>query len=227
MAAVALTGASARGLDVDLRWPVFGVVGFGALGVYAFDRWGDRDKPGRVHLSSLWPRLLPSLAVGGVVISVVLAIGLPWRAWGLLAAIAALSLVHRWLQGLPWVKPLYVAVAWLGVVVGVPWALGSVDSRSSLLELIPLGLALLANVLACDAADREAEASVIGSLRVWWIARGLAALGVVCALWFALRFVVVPLCMLLALLEYRPSPRYVAWWVDGALLVGGVLAWVA
>lgn len=207
LCATSLLGAAARSMGVNVDARLIAVTALGTLGVYGFDRWMVRrsGRPG-------W--LLPALG------AVVAGSGLPIAAIAILAGVCLLAMVHHWLREVPWFKPVYIAVAWLGVVVGLPWVLdgeGPVPGAA-----LPIALAIVANVLACDAADREAEAAQIGPVRVWWIARAIAATGV--AAGWPEPAVAVPAAMLVALMRWPVSREWTAWVLDGALLFGGVLA---
>lgn len=194
-------------MGVHAGWDLLAVTALGTLGVYGFDRWMVRrtGKP-------WW--VLPVLAAAGIGMT------LPGAAIRILAGVCALALVHHWLREVPWFKPVYIALAWLGVVVGLPWVIrgdGPIPAAA-----LPIALAIVANVLACDAVDREAEAAQIGPRRVWQIARLVAGVGVVVG-WPA-PAAAVPAAMLLAMVRW-PVTR---WWaergLDGALLVGGIVA---
>ena len=209
--AVALLLAASRSMGGDPSWPLVAVTGLGTVAIYGFDRWAiDRAGP------PFW--ILPLLPAA------VLGLRLPVAAIPILVGVCGLALVHARLRELPWTKPLYITVAWIGVVIGVPWVLrggGSVP-----LALAPLTLAIVANVLACDAVDREAEAAQIDPHRVWWLARILALTGVVVALMSpgAEAIAAVPAMLVLALIPWPVSRRWVERGLDGALMAGALLA---
>jgi 4-hydroxybenzoate polyprenyltransferase len=227
--ALALVHAVARTLGAELELRVSVVVGAGTWAVYAFDRLVDDriDRPARaafVRRNRPWMRAGAALAAG---IAVVAGIALPPRAIALLAAVVLLALLHARLRHLPWIKPLYIALAWLAVVVGLPAVLAAAPAARVLADLAPIGLAILANVIGCDVTDGEAEARAIGPVRAWWVARGVALAGVVAAAVGPERGLVwVPLVTLVAL---APGPRPAGYThvLDAALGVGGVLAWFA
>jgi len=105
-------------------------------------------------------------------------------------------------------------------VVGLPWVMrgdASIPAAAS-----PIALAIVANVLACDAVDREAEAVQIGPWRVWWIARVVAGLGVIVG--WPHPPAAVPAAMLLAMVRWPVTRRWAEWVLDGALLAGGLVA---
>ncbi len=235
--AAVLLGAASHALGGDPPPGTLALVFLGSLGVYLLDRLRDlqRDRvahPARsAHLAAHrpWVSAVALVCVGGA----------GWFTWqepravqALLAGVFLLASVHHWIKGVAWFKPLYIALSWWAVTVGVPLAhhLGRVADPlrgEEWATVLPLGLAIGANVLACDAADREAEALRYGPRRVWWIARGMAGSGA--TIGFALGgasalLAPIPLCVALSLALYRPTPRWTSTVVDGALLVGGVIS---
>lgn len=227
--ALTLVHAVARTLDAELDLRVSVVVGVGTWAVYAFDRLVDDriDRPARedfVRRNRPWMRAGAVLAAG---VAVSAGIALPLRAIGLLAAVVLLALLHARLRHLPWIKPLYIALAWLAVVVGLPAVLVAAPLERVLADLAPIGLAILANVIGCDVTDGEAEARAIGPARAWWVARGLALAGVAAAALGPERGLVwVPLTTLVAL---APGPRPAGYThvLDIALGGGALLTWIA
>jgi hypothetical protein len=209
--AVALLLAASRSMGGDPSWSLIAVTGLGTVAVYGFDRWAvDRSGP------PFW--LLPLLP------AVILGLRLPAAAVAILICVCGLALVHARLRDLPWTKPLYITVAWIGVVIGVPWVLRGSGPVPGALG--PLALAIVANVLACDAVDREAEAAQIDPRQIWWLARFLALTGVVVALMSPGAEVIaaVPGMLVLALIPWPVSRRWAERGLDGALLAGALLA---
>jgi hypothetical protein len=227
--ALTLVHAVARTLGAELDLRVSVVVGAGTWAVYAFDRLVDDriDRPARadfVRRNRRWMRAGAVVAAG---VAVVAGLKLPPRAIGLLAAVVLLALLHARLRHLPWIKPLYIALAWLAVVVGLPAVLVAAPLERVLADLAPIGLAILANVIGCDVTDGEAEARAIGPDRAWWVARALALGGIAAAFVGPQRSLVwVPLTMLVAL---APGPRPAAYThvLDAALGIGALLAWIS
>lgn len=207
--AVTLLAASARSMGLAAEPELLALAGFGTLGVYGFERWAVAR-----YARPWW--ILPT--------AVALAFGLlqPLRVMVLLGAVCGLALVHARLREVPWVKPAYIAVAWLGVVVGLPWVIRGAGPVPHALG--PVGLAVAANVLACDAIDREAEAVRMEPRRVWWIARGVALAGVIAG--WPDPLVAVPAAVLVALVRWPADRRYAERVLDGAVLGGAVLALV-
>ena len=204
LCASSLLVAAARSMGVPAGWDLIAVTALGTMGVYGFDRWIVRraGKP-------WW--ILAVVAAAGIGLT------LPVAAIRILGGVCVLALVHHWLREVPWFKPVYISLAWLGVVVGLPWVIrgdGPIPGAA-----LPIALAIVANALACDAVDREAEAAQIGPRRVWWIARVVAGLGVVAG--WPHPAAAVPAAMLLAMVRWPVTRRRAEWVLDGALLVGG------
>lgn len=231
--AVVLTGAAARALGLRLAVSLLAMVALGSFAVYSLDRLADRvrdgaTKPRRVRFVGRHTRFLFTTALVAAAIAGLLALLAGPEVSFLMMLVAVLAAMHLPLKHIPGVKPAYIAVAWLLVVVGLPVVVARIPLDRALGELGPLGLALLANVLACDAADREAEARWLGPRATWNLARGVAAAGLVLGVLDrdALRpLSFVPLATLLALLTRRANPEYTGVFVDGALLAGGLAAW--
>lgn len=207
LCALSLLLASSRSMGVAAEPDLLAVTSLGTLAVYGFDRWIVRrdGKPWWVVFA---------------IVAVVFGLRLPVSAIRILAGVCTLAVVHHWLREVPWFKPVYIALAWIGVVVGLPWVLRGAGSAPE--AALPLALAIVANVLACDAVDREAEAAQIGPRPVWWIARAVAALGVVAG--WPSPTVAVPAAMLLALVRRPVTRGWAGWVLDGALLLGGGIA---
>lgn len=230
--AAGLPLAVARALGVDLRPSVLGLAVTGSLGVYLLDRLHDRHADRIVHARRARRFHRHRRAIGGAaaaLVSVAVLLGLrqPPAVIALLAAVVVLAAAHRALKDRAWVKPIYVAGSWLAVTVGISLLEAGrstpAAARASVLGVV--GLSLVANVLACDAGDREAEARRGGPRSIWWLARisalvalalSLATDGAAHTLW------PVPAAVLVSLLPYRPDPDWTASAVDAALAVGAL-----
>ena len=209
---------------------------FGTLVVYGIDRLRDVERdaatsPARSDFVSRHRGALFGLVVAGVAGSALAAWRLPAGAWWLCAAVAAAGLLHRRLKDRTRHAAVYVSVAWLAVVAGLPAVLAQTSGlRVGRLLAIALGvgLAIAANALASEWRERRYEARAAVTLRV---SRRLAAAG-------ALAPLLVPGlaglawvggCVLLSVALFRPDERYGLVVLDGALLVGALCAglWLA
>lgn len=228
--AVALAHASAAALGGTLGSRVTLTVAAGTLAVYAFDRRIDDriERPHRQRFAADHGRGLLVLSIAAALVAATAGLTLPTAAIALLAGVVALALVHARLRRIPGLKPAYIALAWLTVVVALPAVLLEASLARAMADAAPIGLAILANVLACDAADREAEALVLGVGPTWWLARALACAGLFAA-WFgdgaARPLVLVPGAVALALIPLRARPEYTTV-LDAALGVGALGAWL-
>jgi hypothetical protein len=232
--AAALTAAVAGALHVSLPAVLYALIAMGSFTVYNFDRLKGlpadaltKPRRGRFVRSHRHLLLLAGLVCfAGTATLGVLA---GWRIAFLLLFVFLLSLVHHKAKRLPMVKPLYIALAWLCVVGGIPTLWGGLPLLGVMRDFAPVGLAVFANVLACDAADREAEAKWLGHRTAWNAALILSAAGAASALLLkgTPRLLgLIPLLLFLSLLPRRDDESYVATFVDGSLLAGALLALV-
>jgi 4-hydroxybenzoate polyprenyltransferase len=237
--AVVLLAAASHTLGDRPPISTLAMVFCGSWGVYLLDRLWDvaRDRhahPTRAYRFRSRPRRITAAAVVGVVVAGILGLRQISSVQILLVAVFLLSLAHHALKQVPWLKPTYIALSWWAVTVGIPilhhLRPGTVSSSDAeIWSVLPLGLAIGANVLACDAADRDAEAARLSPMQLWWIARGLATAGLLVS-WgigdIASLWIPIPACVLLSLLPFRPTAQWTASAVDGSLLVGGLLVLV-
>jgi len=232
--AVALTAAVATALHVGLPAVLYALIATGSFTVYNFDhlkglRADAATKPRRGRFVRSHRQLLLLAGLIGFLGTAILGLLAGWKIAFLLLFVFLLSLVHHWAKRLPMVKPLYIALAWLGVVGGIPTLRGGLALLAVTRDFAPVGLALFANVLACDAADREAEAQWLGERTAWNAALVLSAAGAASAVLLKgdPRFLgVIPLLLFFSLLPRRDHETYVATFVDGSLLVGALVALV-
>lgn len=203
----------------------------GTLAVYGVDRLRDIDRdhqtsPRRSAFVDRHRATLLGLSAGGLALGLWTAWTLPPATWLLCAAVGATGLLHRRLKGRSDRAWLYVALAWTGVTAGLPALL--LASASALpVRWVTLGLSLLlalgSNALASEQRGLIYDAQAATTLRAArrWAAvaaalplvlpgsPAMAALGA--TMWLALAF-------------FRPTERYGLIALDGALLVGAVLA---
>ncbi len=232
LAAGVLTLASAASMDVSGA-AAPGLVFFGILLVYNLDRLRDveRDRatsPERSrfienHRSALWAITVCSAAGASVILWTA-----PVRVWMIALVVLGLGFGHRRFKHLPYLKESYLTMAWLAGIVGLPLAFHGGGSNP-VWTLVALAPPLLANDLAASARDREGLALNLGAPRALALARGLALLGIGACLLAPTPvrpLLAVSLAMGMSLVSPRPGEHYGFAVVDGALLAGGLVAWV-
>ncbi len=236
LAAAALVAASSRALGVPADPRAVGLALTGTFAVYNIDRLRDLERDRRTApLRTAFVMRHQMALVGGTAAALLLGLLLfalaGTRAGILLLPVLGLGLAHRRLKRLGLFKPVYIVFAWLTVVAGLPWILAvarpAIELSRGAWLIAVLALAILSNAIASNIRDREAGAARFGPTRALAVARGLAAAGVLCALLApaAVRaLAAVPAAMLAALLPFHASERYGLVIVDGALLVGALVA---
>lgn len=242
-AAAALAAAASRALGVAPEPAVLALAFCGTVVVYCVDRV--RDLARDAHTSPLRSAFVAAhrsalLAAAAVCACSALVAGVlaGARVIAVAGAVAAFGFAHRRLKQLAWAKPLYLTGSWTAVTVGLSAAAASASaaggSGSAGLDLTRLALTLAivsstvqANVILSNLRDAEGIAGRLGARR----ARALAAAFCAGALALALlgpstvrALAALPLAMACAVAAFRPGERYGAIAVDGALLVGGILA---
>lgn len=228
-AAGALCGAASLAMGVAPSFPVIGTAVSGTLAVYNVDRLRDLDRdfatsPARSAFVSRNFGAITALTVVSAGVACACALLVGWRAIVLLAPALLLGLFHRRLKQIPFSKPAYITTAWIVVTVGLP------ALAEPAVHVLPvttlLGLAIAANVIASNVRDGETATPFVTAKSALFAARGLAGAGIVVA--FSgpnlLPLAGIPACTCAALLRSELSERYGLIVVDGALLVGAVLA---
>jgi hypothetical protein len=179
--------------------------------------------------------------VASLLAAVTLALHLGREIAWLCAGVMGLGLFHRRLKSSPTVKALYVTLAWVGATVGLPALQGTKLKLAIQPELIvwvaaiytgAIGANLLASSLGGRASaglpqrSRSARKSTPGWRMLDWarasaLGASLLALGAPPELrglaW-------IPLAELVALVGFRNKERYALACLDGALLLGSLLA---
>jgi hypothetical protein len=230
-AAGALSAAASLGMGMTISWTVVAVAMAGTVFVYDVDRLRDlpRDLETTPERSAFVARnygALRALAVGAGVVSLCLVLSLGSRAALILVPALALGLLHRRIKAFAWGKSSYITAAWLVVVVGLPAMAGSEAQRIGWVTSILAG-SLFANAIASNVRDREAAVAHLGVGRALAVARGSAVIGVGLAAAAppgARALAVIPALTLASLVLFRSEERYGLVVVDGALLVGGLVA---
>jgi len=155
-----------------------------------------------------------------------LGIRLGARVLALAAAVALLGLWHRRLKHRGGLKPLYLTAAWTAVAVGLPMT-RQPGAEGALPVATAVAGAVLSNVVLSSARDGEGAVGRLGPGQT----RVVAALPLFPAALAALlgppaarSLLALPVATAAAVVGFRPSERYGAWVVDGALLVGALAA---
>lgn len=242
LAAAALTAAVARVLGAPQQAALATMAFAGTLVVYLVDRLRDveRDRatsPRRTAFVTRHRGALAALAATAGAGALAVAAAVPHRA--LLAPLAAapLALLHRRLKRFALAKAAYVTAAWVAVVVGLPAAaahaptgVGGPGGTRWVWAAATVALAIYANAVASNVRDREAGAARVGAGRALAVARGAAAASLGVA-WLAPAPAAalgwIAAATLAALLPFRRGERYGLGVVDGALIAGAVVAWLA
>jgi hypothetical protein len=231
LAAAALTAAAARALGVAPAPALLGLAFGGTLAVYVVDRVRDlpRDRataPARAAFVARHRRALLALAGLGALLAGGSALALGPRPLLLARGVGALGLAHRRLKRFAAAKPVYLSFAWTAVPVGLPAASDPGAHDAGWVALV-IGAAVLANVVLSNLRDGEALAGRLGASRALPLAfaSALASLGAALLAPAPVRpLAAVPLAMAAAVAFFRPTERYGAVVVDGALLAGALVA---
>jgi len=234
LTALCLTAAASRALGLTPEPAILGLACGGTLAVYVIDRVRDqpRDRttaPERAAFVDRHRRRL--LVLGGLGGAAAAGAGLALgpRTLGLAALVGALGLAHRRLKRFAAAKPVYLTFAWTAVPVGLPAAQDPGFEHLGWVAAITAS-AVFANVALSNLRDREALAGRFGTQRTLRVAGASLLAGLAAALLgpAAVRpLAALPLAMSAAVLGFRPSERYGALVVDGALLVGSLAALAA
>jgi hypothetical protein len=232
--AAVLTCAASQALGLSPRWDLIALAFMGALVVYPLDRLRDleRDRT-RAPLRSTFVARHRWILHCLIALGTLAALALAWRMnvaiWVLCGGVFLTGLFHRRLKRIGRGKAIYVSVAWTIVVVGIP-ALAQRPLPSSRLPWVAAVIfaAIFSNLVASNLAANDTDAATTED----WpqplgrrIAFATAVLGTVIGLFGpAPALSAVPCAQALALTRYRQGERYAHAALDGALLVGGLIA---
>lgn len=226
-AGLAIASSLALGLSSD---PLVALTVFcGTLAVYGLDRLRDVDRdrhssPRRTCFVLRNENRIALAAIAAGLLAVWLGFGLGDRALSLLALCAAAGLLHRRLKRFRAAKPIYIALTWTAVVVGLPAAVDPAASGAGGVALA-IALSILANAIASNVRDGEQRIPDVS--RALGLARACAGLGLVLALAGLAGprgIAAVPAAVLASLLRPRIDERWGLLAVDGALVAGSALA---
>lgn len=208
----------------------------GAFLIYNVDRLRDlaRDHPDSPRRTAFVlrhrPWLVGATGLVGLVLLALLAAA-PARSLALCLAVGSIGLLHRRLKQQLQFKIAYVTGAWTAACVGLPWlARRGVDDASAgafAWSTLFIGAALAANLIASNL--REVKSGAAGAARTTGIvvargvtlasasAAGMAPDDLAPLAW-------IPAAEAVSLFFFRPSERFGHLAVDGALLLGALIA---
>jgi len=230
-AAGALVAAASRAMGTAIHPEAVGLAFAGTLVVYNVDRLRDlhRDRhgsPDRSAFVAACEGRLVALSGVAAVVSLYFAARAGWPAALMLLPVLGVGLFHRRLKRFENAKILYIAAAWTCVGFGLPAVLASEAQNPHWVAAI-LALTMVANVIAFNVRDETAQVARVRRGGALQVARVCAALGVglgALAPSPSDALVAIPLATLLALVAYRPTERFSPLFVDGALLIGALIA---
>lgn len=231
-----LTLAVGRALGSESVWAAASLVGSAVLFIYGIDRLrdveGDRvSSPMRTGFVLRHRRgLRLAILFAGLCVASLLATA-PAPVIALCVVLGGVGLLHRRLkQRVPW-KIGYVAAAWTAACVGIPWlaVANAEDGGTAIWAALLIGSTLVANLVASNlragksrrwAAGWPPEAA-IAAARLASVGAAAAAIAAPDSI---TPLVWIPAAEAVALSFFRPTERFGHLAVDGALLVGAVLA---
>jgi hypothetical protein len=230
-AAGALVAASSRGMGTAIRPEVVGLAFAGTLVVYNVDRLRDlhRDQfasPDRSAFVTKHDGPLIALTAAAAIATLYFLAAAGWPAAVLLLPVFAAGLLHRRIKRFENLKILYIAAAWTCVGFGLPAVLAP-DAQGLPWVLPILAMTMAANVIAFNVRDDAAGVERVRRRYALQVAHACAISGVALGAWApspADTLVAIPLATLLALVAYLPNERFSPLFVDGALLVGSLVA---
>jgi len=229
--AAALAAASSRVMGIDPAPAVLVLAAGGTLAVYGADRLRDlpRDRgtaPARAAFVERHRTAIALLAGAGALAAGGSALAAGPRVAALAALVAAFGFAHRRLKRWVVAKPLYLTFAWTAVAVALPAAYDPAARDVGWVSAV-VAASVLANVALSNLRDAEGLAGRHGRVRTLQAVAVILAAGLAAALVGppSLRpLAALPVAMAVAAAGFRPSERYGALVVDGALLVGAGLA---
>jgi hypothetical protein len=230
-AAGALVAAASRAMGTAIRPEAVGLAFAGTLVVYNIDRLRDlhRDQHASRDRSKFVAEHEGRLSVltgAAAAASLYFGARAGWPATAMLLPVLGIGLLHRRLKHFENAKILYIAASWTCVGFGLPAVLAP-DAQNLHWIASILAATMLANVIAFNVRDEGSSAERVRRRHALQVARVCAGIGAALG---ALApcppdaLIAIPLATLLALVGYRPTERFSPLFVDGALLVGSLLA---
>jgi 4-hydroxybenzoate polyprenyltransferase len=233
-AAVALVAAASRAMELRADPLCLLLAASGTLAVYGVDRLRDlaRDRVTAPLRTAFVLRHRHAMAwLTALAALVALAAGAlagPRVVW-VAAGVAALGLAHRRIKHRLAAKPIYLVLAWTAVAVALPWARAP-GARHAAWVILVMALSVWANVILSNLKDEEGAAAYFGARRARRVALAACAAAACIALAAppgVVRLAPLPVAVAAAVLGFRPSERYAAWAIDGALALGAALTLLA
>ena len=230
-AAGALVAAASHAMETAIRPEAVGLAFAGTLVVYNIDRLRDlhRDQHASRDRSAFIAEhegRLSALTGAAAVVSLYFGVRAGWLAALMLLPVLGVGLFHRRLKRFENAKIVYIAASWTCVGFGLPAVLAP-DAQNLHWVTSILAATMLANVIAFNVRDEGARTERVRRRHALQVARVCAGIGVALG---ALApsppnaLVAISLATLLALIGYRPTERFSPLFVDGALLVGSLIA---
>ncbi len=212
------------------------LVACGAFLIYNVDRLRDlaRDYPGSPKRTAFVlrhrPWLVGATGIVGLMLLALLAAA-PARNLALCLAVGSIGLLHRRLKQDLRFKIAYVAGAWTAACVGLPWLArrGAEDESGGAFawSILFVGAALAANLIASNLREAKRSAASWSPKTGIVVARAMAIASAAAA-GMAPEAVAplgwIPAAEAVSLCFFRPSERFGHLAVDGALLLGALIA---
>jgi hypothetical protein len=230
-AAGALVAATSRAMGTAIRPEAVGLAFAGALLVYNVDRLRDlhRDRqasPDRSAFIAEHRGQLIALSGAAAAASLYFGAHVGWPAAVMLLPVLGVGLFHRRLKRFENAKIGYIAASWTCVGFGLPAVLAA-DARNLHWVAAIVTATMLANVIAFNVRNAGERVERVRRRKALQVARTCAAIGGVLGALApspADALIAIPLATLLALVGYRPTERFSPLFIDGALLVGSLIA---
>jgi len=230
-AAGALVAATSRAMGAAIRPEAVGLAFAGVLVVYNVDRLRDlqRDRQGAPDRSAFITEhrgRLIALSAVATAASLYFGARAGWAAAVTLLPVLGVGLFHRRLKHFENAKIGYIAASWTCVGFGLPAVLAA-GARNLHWVAAIVAATVLANIIAFNVRGAGERVKRLRRRNALQVARACAAIGVALGAFAPSptgALVAIPLATLLALVGYRPTERFSPLFVDGALLVGSLIA---
>jgi 4-hydroxybenzoate polyprenyltransferase len=230
-AAGALVAAASRAMGTAIRPEAVGLAFAGTLVVYNVDRLRDlhRDRHASRDRSAFIAEhegRLRALTGAAATASLYFGARAGWPAALMLLPVLGVGLSHRRIKRFENAKIAYIAASWTCVGFGLPAVLAP-DTQNLHWVAAILAATMLANVIAFNVREEGAHVERVSRRCALQIARVCAGIGVALGALApspSSALIAIPLATLLALIGYRPTERFSPLFVDGALLVGSLIA---